>query len=159
MEREIKRRVANVPVQFLQYGLIALGHQVSDISGVLDPATKRAIRNYQATIGDAQTGRLTSQQIVDLLLSAAALGDSHAMTAAGVMTASGHGLRTDEETARLWFDRASDLGNGLAMANLGVMYRDGRGGPRDVDRARSLLSVAATLGVDQARQLLRTINE
>jgi TPR repeat protein len=39
------------------------------------------------------------------------------------------------------------------------MYRDGRGGPRDVDRARSLLSVAATLGVDQARQLLRTINE
>jgi len=159
LEREIKRRVANVPVQFLQYGLIALGHQVSDISGVLDPATKRAIRNYQATIGDAQTGRLTSQQIVDLLLSAAALGDSHAMTAAGVMTASGHGLRTDEETARLWFDRASDLGNGLAMANLGVMYRDGRGGPRDVDRARSLLSVAATLGVDQARQLLRTINE
>lgn len=159
LEREIKRRVSQIPVQFVQYGLNALGHQVGDISGVLDRETKMAIRNYQATIGAPETGRLTPQQTVDLLLAAAALGDSNAMTAAGIMTASGNGLRKDDEVARLWLDRASDRGNGLAMANLGILYRDGRGGPRDLDQARSLLTVAVSLGVDGAEPLLRSLSE
>lgn len=157
LERDIKERVAQVPVQFVQYGLNALGHQVGDLSGVLDVPTRRAIRNYQATIGAEQTGRLDPQQTVDLILAAAALGESHAMTAVGIMTASGNGLRQDEETARLWLDRASDLGNGLAMANLGVMYRDGRGGSRNLRRARSLLTVAVALGVEGADPILRSI--
>lgn len=159
LEREIKRRVSQIPVQFVQYGLNALGHQIGDISGVLDRETKMAIRNYQATIEETQTGRLTPQQTVDLLLAAAALGDSHALTAAGLMTASGNGLRQDEEVARLWLDRAADKGNGLAMANLGILYRDGRGGPRDVEQARSLLTVAVSLGVDGAEPLLRSLSQ
>lgn len=159
LEREIRRRVSQIPVQFVQYGLNALGHQVGDISGVLDRETKMAIRNYQATIGASQTGRLSPQQTVDLLLAAAALGDSHAMTAAGIMTASGNGLRQDESVARLWLDRASDKGNGLAMANLGILYRDGRGGARDLDQARSLLTVAVSLGVEGAEPLLRSLAE
>ena len=76
LEQEIKAKISQIPVQFIQYGLNALGHQVTDISGVLDPATRRAVRNYQATIGETQTGRLTPTQTVDLLLSAAALGES-----------------------------------------------------------------------------------
>ncbi len=159
LEREIKRRTNQIPMQFVQYGLIALGHQVSDVSGVIDSETRGAIRNYQATIGASQTGRLTPQQIVDLIMSAASLGDSHALTAAGVMTASGNGLGQDEATARLWLDRASDQGNGLAMANLGLLYRDGRGGPRDLDKARSLLTVAVSLGVDEAEPVLRSLSE
>ncbi len=159
LEREVKRRVSQVPVQFVQYGLNALGHQVGDISGVLDRETKMAIRNYQATIEATQTGRLTPQQTVDLILAAASLGDSHALTAAGIMTASGNGLRQDEEVARLWLDRAADKGNGFAMANLGILYRDGRGGARDLDQARSLLTVAVSLGVDGAEPLLRSISE
>lgn len=159
LEREIKRRVGQLPVQFVQYGLSALGHPITDISGVIDSETRQAIRNYQATIGAPQTGRLTPQQSVDLILSAASLGDSHALTAAGVMTASGQGLGQDEATARLWFDRASDQGNGLAMANLGILFRDGRGGPRDVERARSLLTVAVTMGVDEAVPILRSLGE
>jgi hypothetical protein len=158
LEREVKRKVAQVPVQFVQYGLTALGHQVADVTGVMDPPTKAAIRNYQATIGEAQTGRLTPQQIVDLLMAAAALGDSNAMTAAGIMTASGNGLHQDEETARLWLDRASDKGNGYAMANLGLLYRDGRGGPKDDEKARSLLTVAVSLGVDGAEPILRSLD-
>jgi hypothetical protein len=158
LEREIKRRVSQVPVQFVQYGLIALGHQIDDVTGVMDQPTKAAIRNYQATIDRPQTGRLSSQETVDLLLAAAALGDSNAMTAAGIMTASGHGLPQDEETARLWLDRAANKGNGLAMANLGLLYRDGRGGPRDEDKARSLLTVAVSLGVEGAEPLLRSLD-
>lgn len=159
LEREVKRRVNQIPVQFVQYGLNALGHQVSDISGVLDPPTRRAVRNYQATIGAQQTGRLTPEQTVDLLLSAASLGDSYALTAAGIMLSSGNGLRQDESIARQWLDRAADKGNGLAMANLGVLYRDGRGGDRDLSKARSLLTVAVTLGVEGAEPVLRSLSE
>jgi hypothetical protein len=158
LEREAKAKVDRIPTQFIQYGLIALGHQIADVSGVIDAPTRRAIRNYQATIGLPQTGRLSPQEVVDLILAAAALGDSYAMTAAGIMTASGHGLIADPETARLWFDRAADKGNGLAMANLGVLYRDGIGGPRDIPKARSLLTVAVTLGVDGAEPLLRSLD-
>ncbi len=157
LEREIKRKVTQIPVQFIQYGLNALGHQVTDISGVLDAPTRRAVRNYQATIGATQSGRLTPQQIVDLLLSAAALGDSHALTATGIMLTSGQGLRKNEEMARQWLDRAADQGNGLAMANLGILYRDGLGGERDLSKARSLLTVAVTLGVEGAEPVLRSL--
>ncbi len=159
LEREVKRKVDQIPVQFVQYGLNALGHQVTDISGVLDPATRRAVRNYQATIGDAQTGRLTPSQTVDLILQAAALGDSFALTAAGIMVTSGAGLRQNEEMAREWLDRAADKGNGLAMANLGILYRDGRGGERNLAKARSLLTVAVTLGVEGAEPVLRSLGE
>ncbi len=158
LEREVKSKVDRIPTQFIQYGLIALGHQIDDVSGVIDPPTRAAIRNYQATIGVAQTGRLSPQEIVDLILAAAALGDSYAMTAAGIMTASGNGLHEDAEIARLWFDRAADKGNGLAMANLGVLYRDGLGGPRDLPKARSLLTIAVTLGVEGAEPLLRSLD-
>ncbi len=157
LEREIKRKVTRIPVQFIQYGLNALGHQVTDVSGVLDAPTRRAVRNYQATIGASQSGRLTPQQIVDLLLSAAALGDSHALTATGIMLTSGQGLRKNEEMARQWLDRAADQGNGLAMANLGILYRDGLGGERDLSKARSLLTVAVTLGVEGAEPVLRSL--
>ncbi|MEM6823641.1 MAG: SEL1-like repeat protein [Pseudomonadota bacterium] len=45
------------------------------------------------------------------------------------------------------------------MANLGILFRDGRGGPRDVERARSLLTVAVTMGVDEAVPILRSLGE
>ena len=159
LEQEIKAKISQIPVQFIQYGLNALGHQVTDISGVLDPATRRAVRNYQATIGETQTGRLTPTQTVDLLLSAAALGDSYALTATGIMLTSGQGLRKNDEMARQWLDRAADLGNGLAMANLGILYRDGLGGERNLAKARSLLTVAVTLGVQDAEPVLRSLGK
>ncbi|MEP0951101.1 MAG: caspase family protein [Paracoccaceae bacterium] len=159
LEQEIKAKIDQIPVQFIQYGLNALGHQVTDISGVLDPPTRRAVRNYQATIEATQTGRLTPTQTVDLLLSAAALGDSYALTATGIMLTSGQGLRKNEEMARQWLDRAADLGNGLAMANLGILYRDGLGGDRNLAKARSLLTVAVTLGVQDAEPVLRSLGK
>ncbi len=158
LEIEIKKKVDQVPTQFIQYGLIALGHPIADVTGVIDAPTRKAIRNYQATIGAPQTGRLAPQQVVDLILAAAALGDSYAMTAAGIMTASGTGLHQAPDVARLWLDRAADKGNGLAMANLGILYRDGTGGPRDLPKARSLLTVAVTLGVEGAEPLLRSLD-
>jgi hypothetical protein len=157
LEIEVKRKVDQVPTQFIQYGLVALGHPIAEVTGVIDAPTRKAIRNYQATIGVEQTGRLSPQEVVDLIMAAAALGDSYAMTAVGIMTAQGQGLQENPSVARLWFDRAADKGNGLAMANLGILYRDGRGGSRDLPKARSLLTVAVTLGVEGAEPLLRSL--
>ena len=92
-------------------------------------------------------------------VSAAALGDSYALKATGIMLTSGQGLRKNDEMARQWLDRAADLGNGLAMANLGILYRDGLGGERNLAKARSLLTVAVTLGVQDAEPVLRSLGK
>ena len=84
-------KVDELPVMFVQYGLIALGFPIPDPAGILDSQTRRAIRSYQASIGENQTGELTPRQTLDVVLAAAAVGDEHAETAVGVMMASGSG--------------------------------------------------------------------
>jgi TPR repeat protein len=147
-------RIDRLPKQFLQYGLIALGFPVADVTGALDAATRRAVRQYQASIGEPQTGRPTAQQTVDLLFAAATVGDAHAETGIGIMVASGYGLTQDYELARMWLGRASSQGNEYAKANLAVLYRDGLGGEKNLDLARSLLSDAYESGLDEAGELL-----
>jgi TPR repeat protein len=146
-----------LPLTFVQYGLIALGYPIADPAGILDGPTRRATRAYQASIGSPQTGVLTSREILDVVLTAAAIGDQHAETAVGVMTASGIGLEQDDQVARLWLSRAADQGNGYAQANLAVLYRDGRGGDKDIDKARSLLQAAVAQGVGEAEPMLRAL--
>jgi len=146
-----------LPVMFVQYGLVALGFPIADPAGILDSQTRRAIRSYQASVGANQTGELTPRQTLDVVLSAAAVGDEHAETAVGVMMASGIGLNRNDEVARLWLTRAADRGNKYAQANLAVLYRDGRGGSRNVELARSLLKSAVAQGLDDAEPLLRDL--
>ncbi len=150
-------KVDELPVMFVQYGLMALGFPISDPAGILDSQTRRAIRSYQASVGENQTGELTPRQTLDVVLSAAAVGDEHAETAVGVMMASGIGLNRDDEVARLWLTRAADRGNKYAQANLAVLYRDGRGGSRNIELARSLLKSAVAQGLNDAEPLLRDL--
>ena len=150
-------KIGELPVMFVQYGLIALGFPIPDPAGIVDSQTRRAVRGYQASIGATQTGELTPRQTLDVVLAAAAVGDQHAETAVGVMMASGFGLDRNEQLARLWLSRAADSGNKYAQANLAVLYRDGRGGNKDLKKARSLLKSAVAQGLDDAKPLLRDL--
>ena len=149
--------IGRVPVNFIQYGLVALDFRVKDVNGILDSVTRSAIREYQASINETQTGQLTPEQTVGLLLAAASTGDSHAETAVGFMTASGVGLTRDYMISRAWLNRASQQNNPYADMNLAMLYRDGLGGAPDVGRARELFKRAADRGVEQASTKLREL--
>lgn len=151
------QKVDELPVMFVQYGLIALGFPIPDPAGIMDSQTRRAARGYQASIGADQTGELTPRQTLDVVLAAAAVGDEHAETAVGVMMASGIGFDRNDQVARMWLTRAADRGNKYAQANLAILYRDGRGGGKDVDKARSLLKSAVAQGLGDAEPLLRDL--
>lgn len=157
LRRAVLDKATDLPISFVQFGLIALGYPIADPAGLLDAPTRRAIRAYQASAGAPQTGELTPRQILDVVLAAAVIGDQHAETAVGVMTASGMGLDQDDAVARLWLTRAADQGNSYAQANLALLWRDGRGGPKDMGKARSLLQAAAAQGLPEAEPLLRAL--
>jgi uncharacterized caspase-like protein len=150
-------RVHELPIAFTQYGLDALGFPIENPTGILDSATRKAIRGYQASIDATQTGELTPRETLDVILAAAATGSQHAETAIGVMTASGIGFQQNDEVARMWLSRAADSGNKYAQANLAVLYRDGRGGAKDLQRARSLAQSAIDQGLPEAEPLLRSL--
>lgn len=146
-----------IPMQFVQYGLIALGYPLAKVTGVYDAETRRSARAFQASLSAAQTGRLTAQQTVDLLLAAASIGDEHAQTAVGIMMASGQGLQQDYALARLWLRQAAEVGNVYAQANLAILLRDGLGGKKDLDAAEALLQKAAEGGLAEAADALRNL--
>jgi Putative peptidoglycan binding domain len=51
----------------LQKALNAFGHNAGSPDGVFGPKTQSAIKSYQASLGDTQTGTLTAQQRAQLL--------------------------------------------------------------------------------------------
>jgi hypothetical protein len=150
----IQHRADTLPVNIIQYGLDALGYPPQQINGVLDRSTKQAIRAYQASIDQPQTGRLTSQQVIDLVVAAAATGETHAQTAVGVMLASGDIWDKDYVVARAWLERAADKNNPAAIVNLAIFYRDGLGIGRNLGQARRLLIKAKSLGASEADTML-----
>ncbi|MCQ0986590.1 caspase family protein [Jiella marina] len=146
-----------LPVQFVQYGLVSLGFPVGEVNGILDGRTRRAIRQYQASISSEQSGVLTAQQTLNLLFEAASAGDDFAQTGIGTMLAEGFGIEQDYGLARLWLELAAGQGNPYAKANLGLLYRDGLGGGKDVEKARGLLREAAAAGIEPAARALRAL--
>ena len=157
LRREAMRRVGRIPTNMIQYGLAALGYGTPKITGILDSDTRSAIRAYQASVADPQTGELTGQQTVDLLLAAASTGNSHAQTAVGYMTASATGLTRNYRVARAWLGKAAAQGNEHAYANLGTLYLNGLGVQPDREKARSLFQQAADKGVLEAEVVLRSL--
>lgn len=146
--------IDRIPVNLQQYGLIALGFVIDEVTGVMDSPTRKAIRGYQASIEESQTGRLTAQQTVDVLLAAAAEGDSFSQMTVGWMLQEGIAWEKNYALARAWFTRSAEQGNTYAMTNLAKLYLDGRIGTPDLERARTLLQQAADLGSEDARKSL-----
>ncbi|WP_193142742.1 caspase family protein [Meridianimarinicoccus sp. MJW13] len=157
LRQDALNKARELPLEFVQYGLIALGYPIDDPAGVMTSQTRRAARAYQASVGAEQTGVLTPWQRVDVVLKAAQIGDDHAETATGIMMAEGMGLPKNEAMARKWLERAARKGNGYAQANLAILYRDGRGGDADSDRARTLLQQAVDQDIPGAGELLETL--
>ena len=157
LRREAMAQVNRIPKNMIQYGLIALGFPVETVSGIMDPPTRRAVREYQSSIGETQTGELTSQQTVDLLLAAASVGDSHAQNAVGFMTASGVGFARDYRLARAWFGKAADQQDPYGYVNLATLYREGLGVDRDIGQARQLYEQAAKRGLTAAQDALQQL--
>lgn len=147
-------RIGRLPVNMIQYGLAALGFRLDTVSGVLDAQTRRAVRDYQGSVNTAQTGELTAQETVDLILAAAAAGDSRSETTLGFMTASGVGLERDYAVARAWLAKAAAQQEPYAYVNLAMLYRDGLGGSADKAKARTLFQEAVRHGVPEAQRAL-----
>lgn len=156
LRRKARVQLDQIPFNMIQYGLVALGYVV-DVNGILDPATRRAIRGYQASIDAPQTGRLDEQQTIDVLLSAAAVGDQYAQMTVGVMLAEGIFWEKNYGFARMWLARAANQDNPDAMTNLAIIYRDGLGTAPDEQRARLLLRRAVSLGSTRAGDVLRAL--
>ena len=158
LRRAAEAKIDSIPVNMIQYGLVALGFLVTDINGIIDAPTRQAIRNYQASIDAPQTGRLSPQETVDVLLNAAATGDASSQTAVGTMLAQGVFWQKSYFLARLWLGRAADQNNPYALTNLAVIYKDGLGVPVDMETAQTLLKRAVALGSSDAATLLRSLN-
>jgi Caspase domain/Sel1 repeat len=159
LRRAAMAQIDRIPKNFIQFGLIALDFPLDDVNGILDEPTRRAIRGYQSSVGADQTGELTAQQTIDLLLAAASTGNSHAETAVGYMTASGIGLDRDYLLARAWLSKAAQQEDPYAQVNLAMLFRDGLGVGRDIPRARQLLQKAADGGLDDAKKTLADLQE
>lgn len=157
LRRKARIQLDQIPFNMIQYGLVALGFVLEDVNGILDPATKRAIRAYQASIDAPQTGKLDPQQTVDVLLAAAAVGDQYAQMTVGVMLAEGIFWERNYGFARMWLARAANQDNPDAMTNLAIIYRDGLGTAPDEQRARLLLTRAVSLGSSRAGEVLRAL--
>jgi Caspase domain/Sel1 repeat len=151
LRRAALAQIDRIPKNFIQFGLIALDFPIKEISGILDAPTRAAIRGYQSSVGQKQTGELTPQQTVNLLLAAASTGNSHAETAVGFMTASGIGLNRDYLLARGWLTKAAQQDDPYAQINLAMLFRDGLGVGRDLGRARQLLKQASDRGIEEAQ--------
>lgn len=156
LRRKARIQLDQIPFNMIQYGLVALGFVV-ETNGILDAETRRAIRGYQASIDAAQTGRLTEQQTIDVLLSAAAVGDQYAQMTLGVMLAEGIFWERNYGFARMWLARSASQENPDAMTNLAIIYRDGLGTAPDEQRARLLLRRAVSLGSSRAGEVLRAL--
>lgn len=158
LRRQAQAKIDSIPFNMVQYGLQALGFNLDSVSGVLDSSTRKAIRAYQASIDEAQTGRLDPQETVDILLAAAAVGDQNAQMTVGVMLAQGIFWQRNYNLSRMWLTRSANQENPYAMTNLAILYRDGLGTAPDEQRARLLLKRAITLGSTEARDVLRALD-
>ena len=156
LRRNAMARMDRLPKTMIQYGLSALGFPL-EATGVFDAASRRAAREYQASVNEVQTGELTPQQTVDLLLAAASAGDKEAQTAVGFMVASGVGLDVNYGAARLWFGKAAQQNQPYALANLAKIYKDGLGVERDPEKARQLVARATQSGLKDPETVMRSL--
>jgi Caspase domain/Putative peptidoglycan binding domain len=114
-------RTSEIEPNLIQIALKALGHYGGRIDGVFGPASRRAVAAYQEQLGQAATGVLTPEQVVELIAAAADAGDSDSQNTYGIMFASGQGVLKDPAAAAKWFRLSADAGNEYAHENLGLL--------------------------------------
>jgi len=106
-----------------------------------------AVAQYQASIPDEVTGRLTSGQLVRAIQNAAVNGDAVSQNTLGVMYAKGLGVVTNYVRAEYWFTKAADQRYPAALYHLGVLYKAGPPGiDQDLHKSNDYMTNSAIAG-------------
>ena len=139
-----------IPLRAVQQALAFLGWisiPEARWGRVYGPIETRAISNYQKTIGDAATGRLTAAETVRLIQTAAQRGDASSQNTLGVMYAKGIGVVRNFVRAEYWFKKAADQRYAAALYHLGVLYKVGPDGiKQDLSKGNDYFTSSALAG-------------
>lgn len=147
-----------------QSALAALGYYSDAVDGQYGPATRRAVRDFQADMGFDQTGALNPQETVDLVCHAAVTArDADAQNLLGIMFATGLGVELNVDMATEWLEIAATREHAEANYNLALIYGTGTiqgsyrlcGVVESPERADSYLRRASDLGHYQASMIRR----
>ena len=107
----------------------------------------QAVVQYQASIPDEATGRLTGSQLVRAIQTSAVNGDAISQNTLGVMYAKGLGVVTNYARAEYWFTKAADQRFAAALYHLGVLYKVGPPGvEQDLHKSNDYITSSAIAG-------------
>ncbi len=127
---------AAIPADAVRHALYFLGWK--------GPA---AITQYQASLPEEATGRLTALQLVRAIQSAAFNGDASSQNTLGVMYSKGLGVVTNYVRAEYWFAKAADQRFPAALYHLGVLYKVGPPGiDQDLHKSNDYMTNSAIAG-------------
>ena len=109
--------------------------------------TTQGVQRFQATLGNAPTGRFTAAESVRAIQTAALRGDAASQNTLGVMYAHGIGVMRNYVRAEFWFRKAADQRFGAALYHLGVLYKVGPDGiHQDLSKANDYMTASALAG-------------
>ncbi|MEI9992766.1 MAG: tetratricopeptide repeat protein [Rhizomicrobium sp.] len=127
---------AAIPAEAVRHALFFLGWK-----------GPQAVIQYQASIPDESTGRLTGGQLVRAVQTAAVNGDAVSQNTLGVMYAKGLGVVTNYARAEYWFLKAADQRFPAALYHLGVLYKVGPPGiDQDLHKSNDYITSSAIAG-------------
>ncbi len=127
---------AAIPAEAVRHALFFLGWK-----------GPQAVIQYQASIPDESTGRLTAGQLVRAIQTAAVNGDAASQNTLGVMYAKGLGVVTNYARAEYWFAKAADQRFPAALYHLGVLYKVGPPGiDQDLHKSNDYITSSAIAG-------------
>ena len=113
----------------------------------------RATTAYDEAL--AYHGAKDYKNALPLMIEAAELGNTQAMSVLGSMYLLGHGVKEDGKLAVKWLQKAIDGGFDGAVSVLGMAYVTGKAGVKiDVSKGREMLSFAAERGDEQSSRML-----
>lgn len=160
-QRSLVLAATLVPVRAVQEALSFLGWINTPEArwGVAyGPSEQRAISNYQKTIGDSPTGRLTASESVRLIQTAAQRGNASSQNTLGVMYAKGIGVNKNYVRAEYWFKKAADQRYAAALYHLGVLYKVGPDGiKQDLSKGNDYFTASALAGFRPTMNQLGTL--
>ncbi len=108
---------------------------------------EKAVAEYQASLPDEASGRLTAQELVRAIQTAAFNGDAASQNTLGVMYAKGLGVVTNYVRAEYWFLKAADQRYPAALYHLAVLYKAGPPGiAQDLHKSNDYMTSSALAG-------------
>ncbi|MBS0469567.1 MAG: sel1 repeat family protein [Proteobacteria bacterium] len=106
-----------------------------------------AIAQFQASLAEEPSDRLTAAELVRAIQMAAQNGDAESQNTLGVMYSKGTGVVINYARAEYWFQKAADQRYAAALYHLGVLYKVGPPGiDQDLHKANDYMTSSALAG-------------